>query len=96
MRITNQEIVSTIEMDIANNVYHYGNEADCCSMTLDQLAEGIWLDLASWKQDGQGCHWKSDENRFDGKEKTIARIKPLLTKRLKELTKLGYKFKALK
>ena len=95
MRITNQEIVSTIEMNIANNVYFYRNDSDCCSRTLDELADGVWREIASWKQDGNGCHWKSDENRFDGREATIKRIKPLLIKRLKELQNEGFTFKAL-
>ena len=95
MRITNSEIKSTIVMDVDNNVYCYGNEATVCTLSLDELAEFILKDLFDTKMYEEGCFIKSNENRFDGKEETLERIKKALVPHLKGLAKKGYSFHAL-
>ena len=95
MRITNDEIESTVEMDIANVCYDTGDKADCLTRTIDEMAEHIWEDLSSTKtviSGGWSLSYRSNENRFAGKEATMPRIKRILTQRVKELIAEGYVF----
>ena len=99
MRITDEEIESTIEMDIANVCYDCGEEAGIIHETIDSMAEGIWMDLSTTKTricGGWSVSYPSNENCFAGKDRTMPRIKRMLTKRVKELIDEGYAFTNVK
>lgn len=94
MRITKDEIESTIEMYV-NCVYGDEN-SDWVNAKFEDWVNAAYECLATWKMDGSGCtFYKSNENRFDGKETIVKRIKPLLKKRLNELKEEGYEIKAV-
>ena len=94
MRITKDEIESTIEM-FANSVYDDKNSG-WVNAKFEDWVKAVYEEMASWKMGGSGCtFYKSNENRFDGKETIVKRIKPLLKKRLNELKEEGYEIKAI-
>lgn len=91
-RITQQEIESTIELFV-NSIYDCGESSGWLDATFEEWINAVYNELATWKND-DGCCWKSNVNRFDGKENICNRIKPLLHKRLEELKDEGYALKA--
>lgn len=93
MRVTNDEIESTIEMFV-NCVYDNGKNSGWMDASFDDWVEVVYRELTTWKSKGWSM-WESKENRFDGKESIVNRIKPLLTKRLTELKDEGYDIKAI-
>lgn len=93
MRITRDEIESTIEMFV-NSIYDEGEESGWLNASLDRWIEVVYKELTSWKS-VSGSYWTSNENRFDGKANIINRIKPLLKNRLNELKAEGYDVKAI-
>ena len=96
MRITNKEIQSTIEM-IVNAIYDEGeNSFWSKTATEEEWVSGVYDDLVSWKSNGNGICYRSNENRFDGKAQIVSRIVPLIKKRVAELRKEGYQIKAWK
>lgn len=93
MRITRDEIESTIEMFV-NSIYDEGEDSGWLNATLEEWLNAVYLDLTNCKN-VDGCIWTSNENRFDGKSNIINRIKPLLKNRLNELKEEGYDVKAI-
>lgn len=91
-RITTDEIRGAIEMYV-NSVYDLGEESGWMTATYEEWLKAVYEELTTWKS-GFGYSYQSNENRFDGKESIINRIKPLLTKRLSELKKQGFDIKA--
>ena len=94
MRITKDEIEEAIEMYV-NSVYDLGSESGWISASFEQWVKATYDELTTWKSDGFGCSYQSNENRFDGKESIVKRIRPLLKKRLAELKEEGYDIKAI-
>ena len=96
MRITNKAIQCTIEM-IVNAINDEGeNSFWAKSANEEEWVSGVYDDLVSWKSNGNGFRYRSNENRFDGKVKIISRIVPFVKKRIAELVKEGYQIKAWK
>lgn len=96
MRITNKEIQCSIEM-IVNAIYDEGeNSFWAKTATEEEWVSGVYDDLVSWKSNGNGFCYRSNENRFDGRAKIISRIVPFVKKRIAELVKEGYQIKAWK
>ena len=91
-RITREEIESTIELFV-NSIYDCHGESGWEDATEDQWINAVYNELVTWKNDN-GCCYESNENRFDGKENIIKRIKPILRNRLEELKEEGYEIKA--
>lgn len=95
MRITTEEIRSAIELYV-NCIYDSdgGKSSGWADATYQEWINAVYEELTTWKNVDGEC-WHSNENRFDGKENIINRIKPLLTKRLERLQNEGYAIKAL-
>lgn len=93
MRITRDEIESTIEMFV-NSIYDEGEDSGWLNATLEEWLNAVYKELTSWKSI-DGCCYQSNENRFDGTNNIKSRIKPLLKNRLNELKEEGYDVKAL-
>lgn len=94
-RITREEIESTIEMFV-NSIYDCGEESGWQDATLDQWLDAVYGELVTWKNDGYGSSYYSNENRFEGRENINKKVRPLLIKRLNELKEEGYDVKAVK
>ena len=87
-RITNQEIESTIELFV-NCIYdedYHGYESGWATATLQDWMDAVYNELVTWK-DNDGCCYHSHENRFDGKDNIVKRIRPMIIERLNELQK---------
>lgn len=93
MRITNEELVGTIELFV-NSIYDNGDDSDWLNASLEEWIYAVYEELITWKTT-EGLSYHSNENRFEGKENILKRIKPTLIKRLKELKEEGYKIKAI-
>lgn len=94
MRITEDEIESAIEMFV-NSVYDDENSG-WINAKFEDWVNAVYEELVTWKMGESGCtFYVSNENRFDGKETIVERIKPLLKKRLTELKEEGYDIKAI-
>lgn len=93
MRITKQEIESTIEM-FANSIYDEGAYSSWLTASFQDWQNAVYEELITWKTEECWSYY-SNENRFDGKENIMKRIKPLLIARLKELKEEGYAIKAI-
>lgn len=89
MRIKDYEIEERIE-GFVNSIYDEGIHSGWMSADLEEWEDGVWSELCQWKSDGKGTCWMSDENRFDGKENTLPRIRKALKKRIVELAEEGY------
>ena len=92
-RITRDEIESTIEMFV-NSIYDEGKNSGWFTASLEEWTNAVYNELATWKTIGGWSH-HSNENRFEGKENIIKRVKPMLIKRLKELKEEGYEIRAI-
>ena len=89
MRITNKEIQCSIEM-IVNAIYDEGEKSFWVkSATEEEWVSSVYDDLVSWKSNGNGFCYRSNENRFDGRAKIISRIVPFVKKRIAELVNKG-------
>lgn len=93
MRITKDEILSTIEMFV-NSIYDMNGKSGWEEATLEEWITAVYEEIVNWKLE-DGCCWKSNENRFEGKTNIVNRIKPLLEKRLQELKEEGFEIKAI-
>lgn len=94
MRITKDEIESAIEMFV-NSVYDDENSG-WVNAKFEDWVNAVYEELVTWKMGESGCtFYVLNENRFDGKETIVERIKPLLKKRLTELKEEGYDVKAI-
>lgn len=85
-RITNQEITSTIE-EFVNSIYDndfHGYESGWATATVEEWANAVYTELVNNK-DNDGVCYRSNENRFDGKENIYKRIVPMIKQRLQEL-----------
>lgn len=88
MRITKQEIETTIELFV-NSIYDEGEDSSWLTATLEEWIEAVYRELVNWKTI-DGCSYRSKENRFEGKENILKRIKSLVINRLEELQLEGY------
>ena len=93
MRVTKNEIASTIEMYV-NCIYDEGDKSDWMTATFDEWVEVVYEEISNWKLIGSSA-WKSNENRFDGKSEITERIRPILKNRLSQLKAEGYEIKAI-
>lgn len=93
-RITDVEIEGAIELFV-NSIYDNGLESDWTQASLQTWVDAVYEELVTWKTDGEGSYWHSNENRFVGKERIIKRITPMIEKRLQELEEEGYQIKAI-
>lgn len=93
-RVTRMEIESATEMFV-NSIYDNGDESGWVEATLEQWIDAVYKELVTWKTDNRGTYWHSNENRFEGREDLVKKIKPYVVQRLKELKKEGYAIKAL-
>ena len=94
MRISKDEIVGAIELFV-NCIYDNPTEENGWhTATLKEWMDAVYEELTTWKTEN-GCSYHSNENRFDGKETIMKRVKPMLIARLKELKDEGYDIKAI-
>lgn len=94
MRITKDEIESTIEMFV-NDIYDDENSGWTIA-GFENWVDAVYKELVTRKMNESGnAFYESNENRFDGEEAIVKRIKPLLKKRLNELKEEGYEIKAI-
>lgn len=93
-RITKEEIIQTIEMFV-NSIYDCGETSGWQDASLQEWLEAVYGELTTWKTDGCGCSWNSNENRFEGKDNIMRKVRPFLIQRLHELKEEGYQIKAL-
>ena len=91
-RISKGEIESTIE-GFVNSIFDEGENSGWLNATEEEWINATYEELVNWKND-DGCCYRSHENRFEGKENLIKRIKPILRKRLNEVKAMGYAVKA--
>ena len=85
-RITNREIESTIELFV-NCIYdedYHGVSSGWANAKLESWIKAVYFELAYFKND-DGCIYRSNENRFDGKNEIVNRITPMIIKRLTDL-----------
>lgn len=62
--------------------------------TYQEWMDAVYEELTTWKTVG-GHSWHSNENRFEGKDKIIKMIRPILNETLTELKEVfGYDVKA--
>ena len=94
LRITNEEIEGAIELFV-NSIYDCGSDSDWTEASLADWEKAVYEELVTWKTDNKGSYWHSSENRFVGKDKIVARIRPMIIDRLKDLAKEGYPTKAV-
>jgi len=92
MRITNDEIQGAIELYV-NSIYDLKEESGWLTASFQQWMDAVYQELITWKTEN-GYSYMSNENRFEGKDSILSKIRPLLVKRLKELKKEGYNVKA--
>lgn len=92
-RITREEIEGAIELFV-NCIYDDGDDSDWLTATLEDWMKAVYEELVTWKTIGGWSH-HSNENRFEGKENILKRVKPLIIQRLKELKEEGYDVRAI-
>lgn len=85
MRISQDEIETVVEMDVANCIY------DGCEVeTYEDYVKKVMEDLFSMKFDRRyGTICKSNENRFAGTASTEKRVRKAVKSRLDELVEAG-------
>lgn len=91
MRVKKEEIKSNIEMFV-NCIYAEGDRSDWATASEDKWVEAVYREIANWKtveSNGMVSIRQSEENRFDGREELIKRIRPTVKARLKELRAKG-------
>lgn len=96
MRITNAEIEGAVELYV-NCIYDDGLNSDWLKASLDEWKSAVYEELVTWKTDCNGSYWKSNVNRFEGKDAILTRITPIIVKRLNKLAvETGYDIVAIK
>ena len=93
MRITRDEIEGAVELFV-NCIYDDGEESDWLEASLEDWIKAVYEELVTWKTK-ENSSYHSNENRFEGKENIIKRIKPIIIERLEELKNEGYPIKAI-
>lgn len=93
MRISRDEIEGAVELFV-NCIYDDGEESDWLEASLEDWIKAVYEELVTWKTK-ENCSYHSNENRFEGKENIIKRIKPIIIERLEELKNEGYSIKAI-
>ena len=92
MRVTKNEITSTIEMFV-NSIYDLGEESSWTTASEQEWIMAVYGELTNWKTVSMGTltfTTQSNENRFDGRDELLGRIAPLVKARLNKLRKDGY------
>ncbi len=91
MRVTKNEITSTVEMFV-NSIYDEGDQSMWKTATEDEWVMAVYGELTNWKTVEIGTFvfsTKSNENRFDGADEILARIRPVVKARINRLRREG-------